>query len=249
MIFQVVVLAAALFSDGFESGDLTAWSSTTTDGGNVSAETAAKLHGAYGLNCLINDNTSIYCQDTTPANETVFRARWYMDPNGIAMVDGDEFYMLIGYNNGGDSVRVALKYTDALGYTYYASARQDGGSSTWVDPGETLTDEPHCFEIYWKAATGVGQNDGHCEIFLDGVSKASATTIDNDTKIVAFVELGVIGPDTNTRGTIFIDDYDSNDDGSEIGIISDFALEKFNAVIVTKWNALEIVKWNAKSIP
>jgi hypothetical protein len=44
-----------IFSDGFESGDFSAWSSATTDGGDLSVTSAAALAGSYGMQALIDD--------------------------------------------------------------------------------------------------------------------------------------------------------------------------------------------------
>jgi hypothetical protein len=38
-----------IFADGFESGDLCAWSSSGTDGGDLSVTAAAAIGGSFGL--------------------------------------------------------------------------------------------------------------------------------------------------------------------------------------------------------
>ena len=53
------LLEQPLFADGFESGDLTAWDSSATDSGDLSAETAAAAVGTYGLQAVIDDNNAI----------------------------------------------------------------------------------------------------------------------------------------------------------------------------------------------
>src|SRR6185436_11641748 len=55
-----------IFADGFETGDLSAWTSSQTDGGDLSASSAAALVGATGMQAVLNDNTALYVTDTTP---------------------------------------------------------------------------------------------------------------------------------------------------------------------------------------
>ena len=74
-----------IFADGFESGNLSAWSSSTTDGGDLSASPAAAIAGASGLQAVLDDNNSIYVTDERPNAEPRYRARFYFDPNSIAM--------------------------------------------------------------------------------------------------------------------------------------------------------------------
>ena len=48
-------LTDEIFTDDFESGDLTAWDSSVTDSGDLSADAAADYWGDYGLKATIDD--------------------------------------------------------------------------------------------------------------------------------------------------------------------------------------------------
>ena len=64
-----------IFADGFESGNLSAWSSSMVDGGDLSAGPSAALFGSQGLQAAIDDNNALVVIDESPALETRYRVR------------------------------------------------------------------------------------------------------------------------------------------------------------------------------
>jgi len=64
---------AEIFSDGFESGDFSAWSSSSTDGGDLSVNTSAALLGSFGMHALIDDNSNIFVH-----RELLLRSKQYL---------------------------------------------------------------------------------------------------------------------------------------------------------------------------
>ena len=73
-----------LFQDGFESGDLTRWSSASTDGGDVSVTGGAALANTLqGMQVVVNDTTGVFVRDDSPSAEAHYRARFYFDTNGF----------------------------------------------------------------------------------------------------------------------------------------------------------------------
>jgi len=198
-----------IFADGFESGDLAAWSSSTTDAGDLSVRAAAALVGSYGLRAVIDDNNSIYVTDDRPNAEPRYRARSYFDPNSISMVNGDSHMILIGYSGTSDQVVRVIFRRYSNNYQVRAALINDG--TTWTNSSWfTITDGPHSLEIDWKAATAVGANNGGLTFWIDGVQKANLTGNDNDTRRIDRVRLGATsGLDTGTRGTYYFDAFES----------------------------------------
>ncbi len=47
-----------------------------TDGGDLSVNTSCTLEGGDCLAALIDDQTAIYVEDTTPSDETDYQARF-----------------------------------------------------------------------------------------------------------------------------------------------------------------------------
>src|SRR6185503_15926084 len=82
-----------IFADGFESGNLAAWTSNSNDLGDLSVSNSAALVGTRGLQAVIDDINSIYVTDDTPNAEPRYRARFYFDPNSIVMLNGDTHFI------------------------------------------------------------------------------------------------------------------------------------------------------------
>src|SRR5262249_51080061 len=72
-----------VFSDGFETGDTSHWSASA-GGGQLSVTGAAAMGGSTrGLQAVVNGTSSLFVEDRTPADESHYRARFYLDPNGF----------------------------------------------------------------------------------------------------------------------------------------------------------------------
>jgi hypothetical protein len=200
-------LSDLIFADGFESGNFSAWSSNKNDVGDLSVTAASALVGSNGMQVLVDDTVSIYVTDELPNAEPRYRARFYFDPNLIAMTDGLDFYLLTGYDTSSvfqvqfgfsaGNYRLRLRQTnDSAGTT----------STAWVN----ITDAPHFIEVEWRAATAVGANDGGATLWIDGVLSGSLSGVDNDTRRIEYVRLGAVsGLNVGVSGTYYIDAFES----------------------------------------
>jgi len=209
-----------------ETTDLSQYTSTVTDGGDLSAETAAALAGtSYGLQCNIDDQNAIYGVKTLAAANTsgVLRLRFYMDPHTLTMLNGHSFTTCRTYNNSsGRLFYLTFGYTTGSGYWFTLAIYDDGDSPHFAGSTTYITDEEHYVEIQLTRSTGVSDNNGSIDWWIDGVAKTSATGIDNYDRFVNFytIQIGAgVGDaiDSGTEGTYFIDEIIANDDGSEIG--------------------------------
>ena len=198
-----------IFANGFESGDLSAWSTSTTDAGDLSASSVAALIGSQGMQAVIDDNNSIYVTDDLPNAETRYLARFYFDPNSILMTNGENHYIFYGYSGISKLVlRVQLRRS-SNNYQIRAALRSDGSAwttSSWF----TISDAPHSIEIDWRASTGVGANSGGLTLWIDNTQRANLTGVDNDTRRIDRVQLGAVsGMDNGTRGAYYFDAFES----------------------------------------
>jgi hypothetical protein len=196
-----------IFANGFESGNLGAWSSRVVDGGDLRVLATAAMKGAWGMRARIDDNRAIYVTDERPNAERRYRARFYFDPNSIRMVAGNSHYIFLGYSDT-STIVLRLEFRRMAGvYTLRAGIRKDNG--TWTNTSlYTIADARHYLEIDWRAATQPGANNGGLTFWIDGVLKANLTGIDNDTRQVDRVRLGAMGGiDTGTRGVLYFDDF------------------------------------------
>jgi len=202
-------IADLIFADGFESGNLSRWSSSKTDSGDLSVSASAALAGSNGLQAVLDDNVAIHVADDTPAAEPRYRARFYFDPNSIPMVSGDNHYIFYGYSGSSTVVmRVQFRFSNGS-YQLRAALRND--ASTWTNTSWfTINDARHPIELDWQAATAAGANNGSLTLWIDGTQRANLTGIDNDTRRIDRVRLGAIaGIDTRTRGTYYFDAFES----------------------------------------
>ncbi|HSJ85626.1 MAG TPA: metallophosphoesterase family protein, partial [Anaerolineales bacterium] len=70
-----------IFKDGFESGNLSAWTASSTNGGNLSVSANSALSGIYGLKATFTNTTTMFVRDDSPNAEPRYRARFSFDPN------------------------------------------------------------------------------------------------------------------------------------------------------------------------
>jgi len=197
-----------IFADSFESGNLSAWSSSA-NAGSLSVTAAAALKGTRGLQVSIISNTSTYINDTTPNAEPRYRARFYFDPNTIAMTTSNAHYIFYGFDPAG-KVAVRVEFRTSSGqYQIRVGLLNDSTtftSTAWF----TINDAPHPIELDWRASTAVGANNGGVTLWIDGIEKANLTGVDNDTRRIDRIRLGgASGIDSGTRGTEYFDAFES----------------------------------------
>ena len=201
-----------IFQDSFESGDLTQWSSATTDGGDLSVSGAAGLAGTTaGLQALVDDTNALFVQDDTPNAETRYRARFYFDPNGFDPGEASSHFRIrifIAFDSSG--LRVATLVLKRQGGAYNVEARVRRNDGTRADTGFfPIAAGPHFIELDWHRATGPGTSDGSLQMWIDNTSVATLSGIDNDSSDVDFVRLGTLGVKTGAAGTLFFDQFES----------------------------------------
>lgn len=200
--------ADVIFNDGFETGDLTRWSSAKTGGGDLRASPSAALDGMYGLEVVINDAATMYLQDDFPAAETHYRARFKFDPNSIVMANGDSHTLFRSTSGMTSMVYITIGATNGL-YTIQFGVFTDTGA-LYLSNQVPLNDSPQLIEFDWRAATSAGANNGGLAAWIDGEQQANLFGIDNDTHRIETSRLGPSGGiDTGTVGSYFIDGFES----------------------------------------
>jgi parallel beta-helix repeat protein len=199
-----------IFGSGFESGNFSGWTSNENGGGDLSVSPSAALVGSNGLQAVINDDSTMYVTDDTPNAEAHYRARFYFDPNSIAMTNGDYMYILQGYTTSRSAsiLRIEFKYNNG---TYQVRARTLDNGGAWKNTTQvTMTDAPHVLEVDWVAASAPGANNGSLTFWVDGTQQGNLTGLANDTYRMDRVRLGVpyLSIDSTT-GTLYFDAFES----------------------------------------
>ena len=153
----------------------------------------------------------MYVQDDSPSAETRYRSRFRFDPNSITMTSGNAHYLFYGYAGASTQVlRLEFRCTGggcpSGGGSYQIQAELVNTATTWTSTGWfTLTDAPHNIEFDWQRGAS-----GSLTLWLDGAQQANVTGVNNSTRVMDMVRLGPVnGIDTATRGTYFLDSFDS----------------------------------------
>ncbi len=223
-------LVDSIFLDGFESGDLSAWSSAQTDGGDLMASQSADYWGDYGLAASINDTNAIYVQDDTPDGEGTFHARFYINPDGLNMGAADILPIFQGLDSGGSPV-MKVEINNPSGSAFQVRVNVLEGS-TWV-PGswQSLPGGWTAIEIDYKTTHELGFS----KLYINGNQTGSVSNINNPDHQLHSVRLGAVSiPSGTTSGVLYFDDYESRR-YSTIGLLPDRGVEDPEAVQEAGW--------------
>jgi hypothetical protein len=201
-----------ILQDNFESGGLGAWSSTSTDGGDLSVTGAAALAGSLGLQGVVDDTAGLYVQDDSPEDEGRYRVRFSIDPNGFDP----------GEAAGKRRTRVLLAFQDAPTrrlfavvlrrlngqYAIGARARRDDNTQAST-PFFNVGDAPHFVDVAWTQASTADANDGRLDLWIDGAHVSTLPGLDNNASGIDFVRLGALSVKATATGTLFWDGFES----------------------------------------
>jgi RHS repeat-associated protein len=204
----------SIFADGFESGDLSAWTSSVIDGGDLTVSSLADYWGKFGLKAVLDDTNALYLQDDTPISETRYRARFYLDPSGLTLGTGEILDIFTGISNGTEITRIQLQ--DNAGEMQLRASILDD-SDVWTETSWiALVDGWQAVEIEWQAI----QNEGFLKLWLEDVLQETRGMVDNDTRALTVVRLGAMGVDAGTSGVLTFDDFEARR-YSYIGLLPD----------------------------
>lgn len=233
------------------SGPVTACDVLTADGTvstptSLTAGTLVVLQNGFnvdaGTTLSVGTDSSLfpdaYLQDDTPAGETTYAARFYMNPESLALdADTDRFYHFIAYDGNGDPVfRVGVTYdvgttenrlfyevieddgtvlttemTDEL--TLVESSNDPGGDcATETEDMDPLTGCYQRVEVGWVASSGPGADDGTAYLCLNGLEAGDCKNLadlNSDLQTVDTVRWGVMDVTDDLDGQIDVDQFES----------------------------------------
>ena len=206
-----------LFADGFESGDVSAWSASMGPLGALWVYPfAAMRSSAFGLQASVETTQPLFVQDDSPLDEPRYRARFHFDTNGFDPGESQDrrrvrLFIAFEENPTRRLAAIVLRRLDGQ-FSLMGRARRD--DDTQHNSGFfPIADGPHVVELDWKRASGPGVSDGSFELWLDGISVHSTTTLDNARSAVDFVRLGALSPKVGTDTALFFDEFVSRRQG------------------------------------
>jgi DNA-directed RNA polymerase subunit RPC12/RpoP len=164
-----------IFSDGFESGDFSAWTGTTTGGTNTATvvDTWAH-HGTYSAKFVMATGTyNCYAYETITAQNLVY-TRIYVKITSKSLGTSLFTFLLGVYDTAGGGVRAFIGvYSDRMNlYLRYNGANYATSSTT------LSLNTVYCLEIMYKRGT----TDGEVHVYLDGseVNDLAKTGLSSD---------------------------------------------------------------------
>jgi hypothetical protein len=206
-------LSDLILADDFEAGDLSKWSASSTDGGDLGVNSAAAMQfSGAGLQAVVDDTAALYVQDDSPRGEKRYRARFWFDPNGFDPGVAQNHLrtrLFIAFSEA-PMRRVAAIVLRLQSGVYSVMGRARLDDNAQVNTGFfPISDGPHAIEFDLIPASGPDAEDGSFELFIDGVSKSHPTGLDNSLGGVDFVRLGALSVKTGAAGTLYLDSFES----------------------------------------
>lgn len=163
-----------LFSDGFESGDFSAWTGTiVTSGNTLEVITGAKYTGSYGAHSVATAyNDTALCYKTFGSTYTTLYVRIYLYIVQFNFTSGYADSIIQIVNNTGTIIESFGIYNDA---GTLRPAIRDYSDSSWTYTGSMTTGTWYCFEAKTVCASGTGE----LRLYLDGIDTVDETGINN----------------------------------------------------------------------
>lgn len=213
----------AIFSDGFESGDLSAWATASTKDGKMSVDAAAKRTGSFGL--LFDaeglpppvNRAKLWVKDVSPTAESRYMARFALDLNTLSVPTSPRVLRLMAGRTAGDASKrpfeLRLRFESGT-WKIYGVIRNDAGAGTQTSPITLVKPGWSLVEVDWRRATGPGASDGTLTLKV-GADSVSTPGVDNDASPIDGVQLGFLGGlGLSSSGTVHVDDFESRRQGS-----------------------------------
>ena len=221
-----------IFSDDFETGDASRWSSNVSDGGDLSTSIAANYWGDYGLQAVVDDSNAIFVQDDTPDAEKTYKARFYINPAGYSSPAGIITTVFAGYNGSNTQNFVVNLQKLATGVYQVRAGALDG--STWMYT--SWADLPsgsswNAVEIDHYATDELGT----MQLWVNGSSISTLSSLNNTGDTIQSVRLGIVGLSAaGATGVINFDDFESRR-YSYIGLLPEKGLDDPQPVQEAGW--------------
>lgn len=202
---------APIFTDGFESGDTSAWTKfaplTDTRGGGMTVNRIARFTGNFGLG-IIPDGNDQFVQSGSPDSEVAYNARFHIRRNDTS-VDASLFS---AYSQDGTDIKWLDVQIESASNTVTLVAREDDGrlsETTSLALGRGWSS----LEVAYRVGS-----PGSASLTIDG-STVTLDNLDNDTANIDGIRLGVFDGATPRGGSgsaFYFDDFSSNQ-GASIG--------------------------------
>lgn len=212
---------STIFSANHNAGNFSEYTTSTTDGGDLSISASAALGGtAYGMACLLDDTNAIYAYKVLSATDTstVFEGRFYIDPNTLSINDGGQVSVFYLINSTTTQTFVVYKLMNIGGsYVIRGVLINDAGTHNETS-AFTISDAPHFIEFKATKSTNSTSNNATLDTWVDGSAQTQLSGIDCYDRFNTYIiVLGAPSQSGTLSGTFYLDELVVNNDGGYIG--------------------------------
>mgnify|MGYP001813895417 FL=1 len=213
--FEGCLTLTAANVDVLSSGDV-----TLRAGDSIAIDNGFSVASSAKLTLTIDQALTgrAYVQDNSPAAESLYRARFYVDLSSLTPGSLDTFDHFTAYGSGG-GVLFDLQLEDSGSKIALVASARDGGSVSSITADSSLPTTYFAIEFEWKASD-TGLSNGHLDVWVDGSQVTGLSGLDNESARVDFVRWGAVdGVDSTTTGTMNLDEFVSQRSSSMIGTL------------------------------
>lgn len=203
----------AIFADGFDTGNLNAWSARTNVGAGSMVTSAAAGIPTGGANqgMAVTGTGTHYVTDNSPVAETGYHARFSFSPNTFTSGTAAAVTLFDARtaNNGGGGSVFSVEYRKNAGTSQVRATviRSTGGNvtSAW----QNLTAGAHELRVDWVAGPATGTNPGSLKLSVDSTAVFTQTGNTNTLRVES-ARLGLVaGTNASSTGTAYADSFQS----------------------------------------
>lgn len=189
-------------------------------GGSLSRSVAAALGGTGGGLAVRIDDLFVHYGEVgfSPLAAPAYRYRFYLDPNGLEMVNWKNFVLARMRSGATERQWFVLRYRNGS-YDLRLVVRDDGGTVHYAAYREIANAE-HYIEVLVRHSSHALSRDGLVAWSVDGVpvGQIDGLDLDDADKRPNNWQLGaVLGVDAGTLGTFYLDEALLREGESEIG--------------------------------
>src|SRR6185369_7287414 len=139
---------------------------------------------------------------------------FYFNPNSVNLPNGQGMYLFAG-SDAHWGFCLYLEHRD--GY-YRLSLGGEDEARNWLENRYVYINNAwQAIEIEWQAASTPGANNGYMRLYVTNMLADEFLNLDNDTRTISEVSLGVSDIPAGTTGTVYFDTFDSHR-SSHIGL-------------------------------
>jgi len=200
--------------------DITSGSVTFTAGDSMAFQNGFSVASGATFTATLDQGITgrAYVQDNSPAGETLYRARLYVDLSSFSPGSGDGFEHFTAYSGAG-TWEFDLRLEDSGTDVALVVTARDGGGTATITADSAVPPTYFAIEFEWTASDA-GSSNGYLDVWIDDVAASGLSSLDNETGQIDLVRWGVVDSLTSaTTGTMNLDEFVSQRSSATIGTL------------------------------